>query len=215
VIRKLVRRPSPATAIASLALFVSLTGVSYGVATGFIDSREIRDNTVSTRDVKNNTVTTRDLRNNEIRGLDVRNSSLTGRDIELDSLGGLDINESRLDIDESKLGKVGDADTLDGVDSAGFLRPDGTGFAAIPGATGTPAPAFDVDPLGYVHLQGAAADDNGVLPPGARPAATRRFAVAEGAGDAATVLVIQSNGQISSPGPGEVSLDGVTFRAAG
>jgi hypothetical protein len=40
VIRKFARRPSPATVIASLALFVSLSGVSYGVATGFIDSRD-------------------------------------------------------------------------------------------------------------------------------------------------------------------------------
>ena len=132
MIRKLVRRPSPATAIASLALFVSLSGVSYGVATGFIDSREIRNDTILSRDVKNSTVRTQDLRNNEIRGADIRNSTITGRDVALNTLGGQDI-------DESKLGKVGDADTLDGVDSGGFLRPDGTGFAAIPGATGTRA----------------------------------------------------------------------------
>ena len=68
VIRKLVRRPSPATVIASLALFVSLSGVSYGVATGFIDSREIRNETIVSRDIKNSTVRTQDLRNNEIRG---------------------------------------------------------------------------------------------------------------------------------------------------
>ena len=42
------RRPSPALVISCIALFVSMGGVSYGVATGFIDSREIRNNTVST-----------------------------------------------------------------------------------------------------------------------------------------------------------------------
>ena len=45
------RRPSPALVIALIALFVSLSGVAYGVATGSIDSREIKDNDVRTRDL--------------------------------------------------------------------------------------------------------------------------------------------------------------------
>ena len=48
------RRPSPALVIACIALFVSLGGVSYAVATGSIDSREIRNNTISSNDVRNN-----------------------------------------------------------------------------------------------------------------------------------------------------------------
>ena len=63
-----LRRPSPALLIACLALFISLGGVSYGVATGFIDSREL----------KNNTIRTQDLRNNDIRGKDIRNSTIGG-----------------------------------------------------------------------------------------------------------------------------------------
>jgi hypothetical protein len=82
----LARRPSPALAIACVALFVSLGGVSYGVATGSIDSREI----------KNNTVRSLDLRNNDVRGRDIRNSTIQGRDVALNTLGGSDINESRL-----------------------------------------------------------------------------------------------------------------------
>jgi hypothetical protein len=54
------RRPSPALVIASIALFVSLSGVSYGVATGFIDSREIKNNEVRSIDIRNNQVRTRD-----------------------------------------------------------------------------------------------------------------------------------------------------------
>ena len=64
-------RPTPALVISLIALFVSLGGVSYGVATGYIDCREI----------KNNTIRTKDLRNNEIRGLDIRNSTIQGRDV--------------------------------------------------------------------------------------------------------------------------------------
>jgi hypothetical protein len=84
--RLIRRRPSPALVIASISLFVSLSGVSYGVATGFIDSREIRNNTVRSKDV----------RNSEIRGRDVRNSSLGGADIARDRIGGADIKESTL-----------------------------------------------------------------------------------------------------------------------
>jgi hypothetical protein len=63
--------------VALIALFLSLGGVSYGVATGFIDSREL----------KNNTVSTKDLKNNDIRSKDVRNSGLTGADVNESSFG--------------------------------------------------------------------------------------------------------------------------------
>jgi hypothetical protein len=90
------RRPSPALVIALIALFISLSGVAYGVATGSIDSREIKNNTIRSRDLRNNDIRTRDLRNNEIRGRDIRNSTVQGRDVALNTLTGNDINESRL-----------------------------------------------------------------------------------------------------------------------
>jgi hypothetical protein len=79
-------RPSPALVISLIALFVSLGGVSYGLATGSIDSREI----------KNNTVRSKDIRNNQVRGRDVRNSTLGGADVARDRLRGADILESSL-----------------------------------------------------------------------------------------------------------------------
>jgi hypothetical protein len=105
------RHLSPALVISLVALFVSLGGVSYGVATGFIDSREIKDNTVRTRDLRNNDVRTRDLRNNEVRGRDIRNSTVQGRDVALDTLTGDDV-------DESQLGKVPSATSADSATSA-------------------------------------------------------------------------------------------------
>lgn len=105
------RRPSPALVISLIALFVSLSGVSYGVATGFIDSREIKNNEVRSIDIRNNEVRTRDLRNNEVRGLDIRNSTVQGRDVALNTLTGDDVNESRL-------GKVPSAAAADAAASA-------------------------------------------------------------------------------------------------
>ena len=89
-------RPSPALVVALIALFVSLGGVSYGVATGYIDSREIRNNTVASGDIRNNDIRTKDLRNNEVRGIDIRNSTVQGRDIALATVTGQDVKESTL-----------------------------------------------------------------------------------------------------------------------
>jgi hypothetical protein len=105
------RRPSPALVIACIALFVSMGGVSYGVATGFIDSRELKNNTVRSKDVRNNTLRTFDIRNNEIRGFDVRNSSIQGRDVAFNTLTGDDIAEE-------ELGKVPSAAAADAATSA-------------------------------------------------------------------------------------------------
>ena len=90
------RRPSPALVISLIALFVSLSGVSYGVATGFIDSREIKNNEVRSLDIRNNQIRTRDLRNNEVRGIDIRNSTIQSRDIGLNQVTGLDVREDTL-----------------------------------------------------------------------------------------------------------------------
>ncbi len=203
-------RPSPALVIACLALFVSLGGVSYGVATGFIDSREL----------KNNTIRTQDLRNNDIRGKDVRNSSIQGRDVAFNTLTGSDISETRLS-------KVPDADMLDGVSSGGFLRSDAAGFAPITldddwsGVTDQPGPEFDVDPMGFVHLRGRIERDSAdptafILPGGARPPADSKFIVWKETGVAQGVTIESDGDAVFDPSPvvGEdISLDGITYRA--
>ena len=105
------RRPSPALVISIIALFVSLSGVSYAVATGSINSRELKNNDVRTRDLRNNDIRTRDLRNNEVRGRDVRRSTIQGSDVALNTLTGDDLRES-------ELGKVPSAGTADTAASA-------------------------------------------------------------------------------------------------
>jgi hypothetical protein len=108
------RLPSPALVIACVALFVSLGGVSYGVATGFIDSRELKNNTIRSKDVRNNTLRTFDLRNNEVRGFDIRNSTVQGRDVAFNTLTGADVSEE-------SLGKVPSAAAADSATSAGSV----------------------------------------------------------------------------------------------
>jgi hypothetical protein len=112
------RRPSAATVIASIALFISLSGVSYGVATGFIDSREIKNNEVRSVDLRNNQIRTRDLRNNEIRGIDIRNSTVQSRDIAINAVQGVDVKEDTL----SKVPSAGTADSATAAGSVSTLR---------------------------------------------------------------------------------------------
>jgi hypothetical protein len=90
------------------------------VATGFIDSREIKNNEVRSIDVRNNEIRTRDLRNNEVRGIDLRNSTVQGRDIQLNTVTGDDVREDTLQKVPSALladsaTTAGSADAVGGV----------------------------------------------------------------------------------------------------
>ena len=88
-----VRRPSAAMVISCVALFAALGGSSYAAAK----------------------LTSRDIANHTIRGVDVKSRTLGAKTIKPDTLGGAQINEAAL-------GTVPNADTLDGIDSAGFMK---------------------------------------------------------------------------------------------
>jgi hypothetical protein len=197
-------------AIACIALFVALGGVSYGVATGSIDSREIADNTVRSKDIRNNSVYTRDIRNNDVRDIDIRNGTVKGRDIAKGTLTGDNINMA-------KLGQVPDAAALGGRPAADYVlaaepvHPIGgggepafnTGFAASGG--GDLPPGY-WKAAGMVWLQGTVTGGPGVaftLPAGYRPAGNARY------GD----VTVTAAGEVDVP-TGSVPLDGIAFRAA-
>jgi len=105
---------SPATALAGIALFVSLGGVSYGVATGSINSREIQNGTVQSRDVRdgslqgrdvaNGSLLSRDVKDGVLGRADVRDGSLLGADLAPNTLGDREVDEPQLDI--NRLGGI-------------------------------------------------------------------------------------------------------------
>jgi hypothetical protein len=70
--------PSPAMIVALIALFLSLGGVSYGLATGVIDGREI----------KNGSITYKDVRSDKLGGGVVKESTLSTVPSSLLSHGG-------------------------------------------------------------------------------------------------------------------------------
>jgi len=91
--------------IACLALFVSLGGVSYGLATGSISGREIKNRTITGKDVKD-----RSLRGNKARA---------------DSFGGGSIKESSL----------GTVNFARGVENSAVVSPAGAVVRSTGGAT--------------------------------------------------------------------------------
>lgn len=124
-------RISPATLLAALALFVSLGGVSYGVATGSIDSREIQNGSVQSRDVRdgglqgrdvaNGSLGTRDVNDGALQGRDVANGTLQSRDVRDGVLIGADLAPNTLgdrEIDETRL----DLNRLGGVSATRYVK---------------------------------------------------------------------------------------------
>ncbi len=217
--RVLALRPSPALAIACIALFISLGGVSYGLATGFVDSREIR----------NETIRTQDLRNNNIRAIDIRNSTIRSRDVALNTLTGSDVNEAKL----GQVPTAADAASLGGAPASSYLRREVLAFLPLLPATDwdtvTPEtpPGYLVDSLCFVHLHGVLRRVTGTsehaldLPAQARPDAIKRVPVYgenAGGGVSAAGLAIKPNGEVTvkaAPDAADnlISLEGVTFRA--
>ncbi|HEX2071471.1 MAG TPA: hypothetical protein VHF90_07470 [Thermoleophilaceae bacterium] len=213
-------RISPALVISFIALFVALGGVSYGLATGSIDSREVRDNTLRSKDLRNNSVYTRDIRNNDIRDIDIRNGTVKGRDVARGTLTGDNINMR-------KLGQVPDAAALGGRPAADYalttapepVRLVGTGsgppfapgVAALGGAD--LAPGFWKEGA-TVHLQGSVSGTGSLftLPEGYRPAGNARFRVPAGVPSGETTVTITAAGVVSSADP-DPALDGISFRA--
>jgi hypothetical protein len=217
-VKRIVRRPSPALIVAFVALFVALGGVSYGLATGSIDSREIADNTIRSKDVRNNSVYSRDLRNNDVRDIDIRNGTIKGRDIAPGTITGDNLNMS-------KLGPVSDSAALGGLPARDYARvaeavkPVGAAEAPFapgvgPAGGGALAPGFWLAGDGGVELQGSVAGPAGggalfTLPEGYRPAGTARFVVPTGLGTA--VVTVAASGAVSAS-EASVALDGISFR---
>ncbi|HET8977051.1 MAG TPA: hypothetical protein VFN87_02775 [Solirubrobacteraceae bacterium] len=141
--RKHLKAPSPAMAVALTALFMSLGGVGY--AASQIGTNQIRNGAVTTHKLHNGAVTAKKLANNAVNGQKVQDNSLTGNDINV-----------------STLGQVPDAAKLDGNGPASFVSSSISRHES-PLETGTPLGdgTFYIDeacPPGDVLLNGGPAN---------------------------------------------------------
>jgi hypothetical protein len=139
VLAKLRSSLTYANVMATFAAFAALGGTSYAVATGSIDSREIKNNTVRSGDIRNNQVSTGDLRNNSASGTDIRDDTLTGDDVLESALGEVP-NANRANTATTAT----NADQLGGVAAGGYLQ---AGVAAGGDLSGAyPAPSIAAAP---------------------------------------------------------------------
>jgi hypothetical protein len=105
--KKLVsRRPSPAMALAFVALVAALSGTAIALP---------GRNGVDSGDIRNGAVKSADIKNNNVRGKDIRNGGVGSADVKNDGLTGADISESSL----SKVPSAAAADTATRATSAG------------------------------------------------------------------------------------------------
>jgi len=110
--RILRRRPSPALAVAALALFVALGGSSYAAIT--VTNSDIRNNSISGAKISNGSIgATAKLKARTVTNSRVKARSLRGNRFAQDSIGGNAVKEQSLDA--MKLGTVRAAENADAV----------------------------------------------------------------------------------------------------
>ncbi len=218
-----IPRPSPALALAFVALLVALGGSSFAAP-----AREAASKLITGKQIKNGSIGTTDL-SKKARG------ALTGKRGKAGPVGAQGL--------QGLQGPKGDRG-LQGVAlaSESWHEVGATGEPAFTdaGATcwgnytgvGFNSAGFFKDAAGVVHLKGfvnehcgPAGADAGIpiftLPAGYRPAATERQATVQ-TGDALEVVDVKPNGDVTvdlEPATEDsgnfTSLDGMTFRAAG
>ncbi|HEY1355239.1 MAG TPA: hypothetical protein VGF09_02905 [Solirubrobacterales bacterium] len=215
--RRKFGRPSHATVVAYLSLFVALGGSAYAFHLG--------RNTVGTRQLKKNSVVTAKVKDEAITAVKVRRGTLTGTQI-----------------DASTLGTVPTATQAKTADSANALTaPEDWHVVGAPGeppflnswkrGPGSRTPAFYKDHEGLVHLRGTALEGEPftpifLLPPGFRPASHDSAVLATvcapcSAGELGVLLIEGPeltggvDGAVVAPEGASltVSLDGISFRA--
>ena len=117
------KRPSPATVIALIALFVALSGSAYAA---------LSKNSVSSKQVKNGSLVSKDLKDGKaVTGADVADDSLTGEDLDEATLGSVPAADAASTA--TNAAHATDADQLGGVAAGGYTR---TQWALIDGDGG-------------------------------------------------------------------------------
>jgi hypothetical protein len=135
-ISRRLRRPSAALVLSAIAVFMSLGGVSYGLAAASIDSRAI----------KNNEVRSIDIRNGQVKGKDVKNGSVRGPDVLESSLGLVPSAQSAQTAQSAQ-----SAESAQSAQSAGSV--DGLNLAKIDYAAPVGTAQSDVVSIGGVTIQ--------------------------------------------------------------
>jgi hypothetical protein len=229
-----MRRPSPATVIACIALFFAVAGGSAIALKGrnTVDSGDIKKGQVKTSDIANNAVTTKKIKNNGVRTGDIQNGQVRNADLAPSD-------------PFHKVGTPGNAQFNNGGEGDCIWS---STPSLSPPIQLTPA-AYFKDRDGVVHLAGNAVSTAGaggdamcggaaadepiedqyafILPPGYRPQYDTFLTTGSGGSSVINLLVVGSADLVTPVGTlkagavydlgntGGFFLESLTFRAAG
>jgi hypothetical protein len=183
-------RPSPALVVSLIALFVSISGISWAAAT------------IGTNDIKNGAVTKKKLHKNAVTTSKIKDGAVNGAKVEDHSLTGADISPPE---PYHEIGAAGEPPFQNGAQNFG------QGFSTA---------GFFIDHEGIVHLKGTvtATRDTVIftLPPGYRP--NQELFISTLATVSSGRLFIHPDGDVevggAVPTTANYALDSVTFRAS-
>lgn len=211
------RRPSHATVVAYLALFVALGG-------GAVAASQVGKNSVGAAQLKKGSVTSAKIRKGAVTGKKVAAKTLTGANIDVSRLG--TVPRATAAVDAARLGGAAassyakaDLEPVHVIGAAGQPRFEhGCRNNEVEGSLNFGPAGFYKDGFGIVHLVGVLdgcpnAQSAFTLPPGFRPVDPNLMVVAATATTTGEVRV-RPNGQVDVFGTVEPRLYGVTFRAS-
>jgi hypothetical protein len=216
-----VRRPSPATVIAVIALVVAMSGGAYAAL-------RPAKNSVTSRSIRNGQVKTADLANGAVNSAKVADGSLESGDLAQGALA----PEATIPITPNPLGSTDPCETGQVGIFCGIAAETPTPSQWVNAGGGFAEGGYYRDGEGVVHLSGlvkAAYPTRTqrifTLPPGYRPAATHAFSTGCWTFSDMTPsnyfpcpVAVQSDGGVVELGGGKyptsgLILDGISFRA--
>jgi hypothetical protein len=226
------RRPSPAMAVAFIALLAALSGTAVALpGKNTVDSGDLKKNAVKPKDIANGAVTRPKIRNGAVNSQKVGNDSLTGADINESSLGQVPTANTANSANTATT--ANNATNLGGKPPSAYATSTSEAYHEV-GAAGEPAfengwtnlnagfstAAFFIDSEGLVHLKGTLTAAAGgsvafTLPEGYRPS-KNLFLPMAAIGPVAGNLIINSTGGVvptCETAGCLAGIDGLIFRA--
>lgn len=203
--QRIRRHLTYANLIATIAAFIALGGASYAAT-------QLPRNSVGAKQIKRNAITTAKIKNGAVTGAKIKSNSLGT----VPSATHATNADSAAVADRATVANAIAPPEAPRIVGAGGQPPFASGWK---GDANFGPISFYKDREGVVHLEGLAeGNETGfvvfTLPSGYRPA-TRLFFSNFGYSGATWPVYVDANGDVSSGSNTEISLSGITFRAAG